>query len=108
MSLYADYIKERLDKNIVETDDGFATFLYLDQHVYIEDIYVVPEKRQAGVAKFLADKVLQQARQKGYKKLLGSVCVGTNGAANSLKTLLAYNMYPIKCENQMIYFEKEF
>lgn len=94
MSLYADYLRERTDDRIIEVDDGFATYRFLGDRnaVYIIDIYVVPEKRQTGVAKDMADKIANEARAKGCVEMLGSVAPSTKGSTRSLDVLRAYGM----------------
>lgn len=93
MSLFADYIKERLNKDIIETDQGFATFYYPDATtVYLEDLYVIPSARRSGLARSLTDQVVQIAKDKGCIRLLGTVTPSANGATESLKAFLAYGM----------------
>ena len=105
-SLYARYIYEREGKSIVEDEHGFATFLFLPEHCYIEDIYVVPDKRKEGIASKYADEIARLAKQKGYSKLLGSVNTKAARPDVSLKTLLAYGFIPISADKDMIYLEK--
>ncbi len=95
VSLYAEYLKERTDDGIVETDEGFATYRYLDNGhtVYIIDIYVVPEARKKGVASQLADKIMGIAKEeKGCTCMLGTVQTSAKGSTISLKALLGYGM----------------
>jgi len=105
-SLYAQYIEEREGKFIIEHAEGFATYLFLSEHVYIEDIFVTKEARKSGVAAQLADQIAEIAREKGFKKLLGSVDIRANGADTSLKVLQAYGFKLYKSEQNMIYLEK--
>lgn len=106
-SLYAQYIKERIGRGILETEDGFATFDYIsDDVVYIIDIYVVPEKRKSKVASELADTICEQAKKDGKKFLLGSVDVTANGAEISAKCLEAYGMKVYKVAEPMIFYIK--
>jgi predicted GNAT superfamily acetyltransferase len=90
VSLYAQYIQERLGKHIVESDKGFATYYFINEGVYIEDLYVVPEARQSGEATRLADEIASIAKQKGYTKMYGSVKPTSKNSTTSLKVLLAY------------------
>ena len=106
-SLYAKYILERENKSCLETEDGFATYVYNEDYVYIEDIYVVPEKRKENIAASLADKIAEEAKAKGYKKMVGSVVPYAKGATNSLKVLLAYGMRLSHSNEHIIYFTKE-
>ena len=106
-SLYAQYIKERLNKNIIETEDAFVVYSYENDHVYIEDIYVIPEHRKSGIASILANMIADEAKEKGIKKMLGSVVPSANGSTSSVKVLLAYGMKVKSSINDFIVFEKE-
>lgn len=107
-SLYAQYIKERTRKGILETEFGFATFEYVnDNIVYIVDLYVVPEKRKSHVATSLADKIVEEAIKAGCKTLLGSVDLTAKGAETSQKVLEAYGMRPFKVAEPMIFYTKD-
>lgn len=92
MSLFGDYIKERLSKEIVENDLGFCTYFFLQDGVYIEDLYVRPEYRKGHIAAKLADQVAEIAKEKGFKKMYGSVRPSSKGSTDSLKVLFAYGM----------------
>ncbi len=67
MSLYAEYLKERTYDEIIETDEGFATYRVIEEGkaVYIVDIYVTPEARKAGLASKLADQIAEIANSRG-------------------------------------------
>lgn len=90
MSLFGQYISEREGKEIVEDNQGFATYFYVNDGVYIENIYVSPDFRQAGVASKYADQIAELAKAKGYKKMYGSVAPSKKGSTASLKVLFAY------------------
>lgn len=108
LSLYSQYITERTDRLILETEYGFATYVYLaDNTVYIEDIYVSPEYRKKGIASRFADEIADIARSKGCKKMIGSVVPSTKTSTDSMKTLLAYGMKLESSTNNFITLVKE-
>lgn len=106
-SLYAQYLNERTDDKIIELDEGFATYRYLNNdQVYIIDLFVLPEFRKKGMASRLADMICAEARTKGCKELIGTVnpsCKGTNA---SIMTLIAYGMRADSSSNNVIVFRK--
>lgn len=108
-SHYANYIYEREGKSIIETEHGFATYAYMHdiKAVYLEDLYVVPEKRRSKEATLLVDAVVQQAKLKGYNTLIGSVAPKANGSTDSLKAVLSYGMKLHSCDGNLIWFKKE-
>lgn len=107
-SLYARYIEEREGKHIVESDKGFATYsFHPDETCYITDIYVLPDFRQDGVASELANKIVEVAKEKGCKTLVGSVCPRAKGSTTSLKVLLGYGFDLWYSTGEMIFFRKD-
>lgn len=107
MSLYSNYIQERTNKRIIETDKGYATYINYEDGIFIEDIYVLPEFRKTGEASKLADKITDIAKQNGYKQIFGAVCPSANGSTDSLKVLLAYGFKLKSSIENYIYFYKE-
>lgn len=111
--MYADYIREREGKEILQGEHGFAIYGYncvpgVDfPHVYLQDIYVRPAQRKSGVARQLADQVAEQAKAGGFKVMLGSVDSSARGAHESLQVLIAYGMKLYASSGTGIYFVKE-
>jgi predicted GNAT family acetyltransferase len=108
MSYYADYVHERTNDSVLETEKGFATYRFLDQKtVYIVDIFVAPKHRKQHAASDLADDVVKIAKDRGCTKLLGSVVPSTKGSTRSLCVLLGYGMTLDSSTNDLILFSKE-
>lgn len=109
MSLYADYLNERTNDEIIEWPSGFATYRYLNdgKTVYIVDIYTVPDHRKSGAASELADVIVARAKEKGFTELIGTVCPSAKGATISMRVLLGYGMELKSAGNDCIIFRKE-
>jgi GNAT superfamily N-acetyltransferase len=107
MKLYADYIKEREGKELLELEQGFATYKIRPPECYIVDIYVKPEYRKTGVAATMADFICAIAKDRGCTTLLGSVNTAAHGATSSMRVLLAYGMVLRAAKESMIYLSKE-
>lgn len=106
-SHYAKYIEEKTVKSIIETDDGFVTYGFPDPNtVYIEDVYIIPERRQSHLATELADKVLSIAKERGCTRMLGSVIPSNKNSTVSLKVLIAYGMELQSSSNDFILFSR--
>lgn len=106
-SHYANYIEERENKDIIEDEKGFATYSYVDNGIYIEDIYVAPEFRNQKVASSYGAIIEDIARKSGLSYVYGSVATDVNGVTESLKRMIGYGYSVYKCETNMIYFIKE-
>lgn len=107
MSMFAEYLKEKTDDMIVETPEGFATYRYVDNSVYIIDLYVKPDFRRTYAASTIADNIVDEALKHGCNKLLGSVVPSNKGSTDSVKVLLAYGMSLDSSSNDFILFKKE-
>ena len=107
MSLYGQYIQERLGESIVEEKWGFATFSFLDDGCYIKDIYVSPEFREQGNAAHLADRIAEIAKGRGCKYLYGSVVPSANYATRSAKVLLSYGFALYGSKENFVIFRKD-
>jgi len=108
VSLYGDYLKERLGDEIIETEQGFATYRFPDPLTcYVVDIYVKPEFRTQSVATGIADLIVEIAKQKGCSRLLGSVVPSTKGSTTSLRVLLGYGFSLDSSTQDFILFRKD-
>jgi len=108
--MLADYFWEREGKFcLVREDEGFAKYSINGDECYIEDIYVVPEKRKTGIASQMADEIAASAKDHGCKYLVGSVAPEARGSTESMKVLLAYGMriHSINHEKRLIIMAKE-
>lgn len=111
--MYSAYLRERENKDILETDTGFAVYGYncvpgVDfPHCYLADIYVKPEFRQTGAARKMADQIASQAKAAGFKTMLGSVDANAQGKHESLLVLIAYGMKLFTVSGTMLWMIKE-
>lgn len=86
---------------------GFATYHLSEGECYIDEIYVVPEKRKSHEAAKMADAITVIAKEMGINLLTGSVCVKAKGREASMKVLLAYGFSPAATNGDLVYFAKE-
>jgi GNAT superfamily N-acetyltransferase len=108
MSLYAEYLRERTNDEIIETDKGFITWRVINERqVYIVDVFVRREFRREKVGTELVDEVLKMARRAGHKELIGTVSTSAKNATESIKTLLSYGMIFDSSTPEGLFFRKE-
>lgn len=107
MSLFGEYIKERLNKDIIEDDKGFATYYFVKDGIYLEDMYISPAHRKTFYTKYLADKVAKIGKEKGFNKMFTTVVPSTNNATVSLKACISYGFKLHSCEQNLIILVKE-
>lgn len=107
-SVYAKYLKEREDKDIIESEKGFATYKIFDNgECYLQDIYVIPDERKSGLATEMTDKVVEIAKERKCNLLLGSVCTNDKYATRNMKVFLAYGMEIYNNVGTMIFLKKD-
>lgn len=111
--MYAAYLRESQNKEMLETPHGFLTYGFncvpgvSFPHVYIEDLYVVPSARKTHVATEMADRVADIARERGVTKMIGSVSLGRKGADANLEVLKRYGMRLFAAHDQTIFTIKD-
>ncbi len=107
-SLYGQYLEERENQSIVESEDGFATYKIFDNgECYLRDIFVVLSKRNLRLATEMADKVVEIAKEHRCHTLTGSVCVDDKNATRNMKVFLAYGMQIQNVIGSMIFLNKD-
>ena len=106
-SLYAQYIKEREDKECIETEHSFASYQIWEDSIYIEDVYVSPNLRRQGYAAQMVDEITRIAKSLDKKFLYSSVSPAANGATQSLKVVLACGFKLHNSSPDLIMFVKE-
>lgn len=111
--MYAHYLKETQNKEMLETPHGFLTYGFNCvpgagfPHVYIEELWVDPEYRKSHVAATMADRVASIARERGITKMLGSVSLDRKGADANLEVLKRYGMRLFAAHDQTIFTIKD-
>lgn len=111
MKMYRDYLKERLGDELLEREEGFATYRFTAElgfpAVYIVDIYVRPDFRKTKVASEMADQIVAIARTRNFSRLIGSVSFESKNQTDSIKVLLGYGMEFYKAVPGGLFFKKE-
>jgi ribosomal protein S18 acetylase RimI-like enzyme len=101
------YLKELKGLDVFETEDGFILYKIKDEHLYVRDIYVLPEKRKKGVAAKMADELAEIIKvSHGCTVMLGDVEPSNQNATDSIKVLLAYGMTVLEANDDEIIFFK--
>jgi hypothetical protein len=107
MSHWANYIKERLGHDSIETESGFVSFKITGVVCEIFDIYIVPEERRGRKAWALVDEVVETAKQQKCTLLVGYIWPAFRGADESMKAHFAYGFRMSSVENGKITMMKD-
>lgn len=110
MSMFSEYVRERMGDEILERDEGFATYRFIDHNevksVYIVDIFTRPDFRKTKIASEMADKIALIGKTMGCKQMLGTVSSAAKSSTDSIKVLLAYGFEFDSCNQDGMLFKK--
>lgn len=105
-SHFADYMLERENAEIIETEKGFVCFKFEDENCIITDIYIAPEFRNGQVGRDFGKQVEEKAKEKGLDCVY---CYADKNALNfndSVNFILK-NKYIIQnIDGNLVYFKK--
>lgn len=73
VSNYALHVKERHNRDIIETDFGFLTYTIFENECFIHDVFVKEEFRKTGMVRKLTDKLIEMAKERNCSYLAGKV-----------------------------------
>jgi L-amino acid N-acyltransferase YncA len=90
MSLYSDYIRERLGQETIEHEWGFLTYRIFGESMELYDIYIAPEERRSKKAWRIVDEAAFRARQAGAKRFVSSIFPSAEGSSASMSAHLRY------------------
>ena len=107
MNMYQQYIKERENLDVVETERGFICYRIDFPNCWINDYFVKKEYRQEGHGYFLANQIFQICKDAGVKEVHCQTDDNAFGCALSTYTVehFGFELYR-KIEN-LNYFKME-
>lgn len=105
-SLYAQYAKERAGRDCLENQHGFATYTIYKDHVYIEDVYIVPGQRTKGSCSEFISQIENIAREAGIGITVTSISPAAKDATTNLKVVLALGFELLNSTQDLIYFKR--
>ena len=105
--MFDEYFKERLDIETIRDRSGFICFKILGEECFIQELFVLREMRNLGMAHRLIEAVESRARDSGCKYLTTSVHAPAKGSTLAIKTVLSNGGKLIGVQGQDIYFKKE-
>jgi hypothetical protein len=106
-NIYLQYRQERENLQSIEVEGAFATYKFVNDYCYLEDVYAIPELRGSKISYELATMVEAAAKKAGYKKMLGSVDIAAANPEISLKACFTQGYKILKLEGSVIWLSKE-
>ena len=106
-TLYAEYIKERMDCDVLENETGFITYRIIGQECFIADMYVPARLRTAGKGRSLVGELEEIAKLKGCKFISATIYLKDGGASNTLTAALLVGFRVIAADQGVLTIIKE-
>jgi GNAT superfamily N-acetyltransferase len=107
-SLFAQYKEEREGKRVLEGDGFFVVYsIKPKSFCYLEDIFIVPDKRGSGLARDILGWIINIAKENDCKKIMGSVVPSANGSTESLKKMLHYGFKLSDSRDGIVFLAKD-
>jgi hypothetical protein len=108
MELYKQYLEERHNnKSLLFSEAGFATYIWDENEIYMEDCFILPNYRKSHLASSFADQLCEIGKEKGCKVLTTSIVPSTKNPEVILNVVLKYGFKVLKSEENIIWFYKE-
>ena len=104
MQLYAEYIKEREDADIVYDDHGFMSYKTEDSVVLILDAYTKKECRGKGKTKEFLNRIIEKTN---CNKVICTTDINANGQQMSENVILALGFEKKNKLDSKIYYLME-
>lgn len=106
-TLYAKYIKERLNQDILENENGFITYSINGEECFIAEMYVDKKKQSAGFGTDLIKLLNEIALEKGCKFITGNIQLFDQGKEQTMISALKCGFYIYSSNNQFITIIRE-
>jgi GNAT superfamily N-acetyltransferase len=106
--MFESYIAEREGATLLKEEHGFGIYKsYSNEWGYLQDVYVLPEHRKAGVGKQIVARAVQLAKKSNKKALITTTDARANGATTSAISILKAGFEILKVEENAIWYIME-
>lgn len=106
-TLYFDFLVERLDAGIIESEYGFLTYTTNEKECFIRDMFVVKAMRRDGIGRAMVQALEDRVKKSGCKILTANVFKYDKGHANTLTAAFAAGFEIISANNDTIFIGKK-
>lgn len=107
MDKYAAYIKERKGAELFEDTNGFFTYRIDGKYFYIDEIFVLSNKRKQGIGKKYSGIIENLAKENKCDLLICTICTNANNYIDSFGFIKRMGYKSFKSENTLVYLIKE-
>ena len=101
-TLYAKYIKERDQVEILENECGFLLYKIIGKDCLIVDLFIEAESRNLGECRKLVDELSLIAKSANCESLFGNIQINDPGSSRTMKAALAIGFEILSANIQLI------
>lgn len=107
--MYADYLKERENLDLLKTNYGFVIYEIRSPWIYIKDVYVDPKFRKRNDCWKLDQLAISEGKNSNCKFAFTSLCLKDKNWWRSKRVIRKsnYKFYRLDKPTRMVYFIKE-
>jgi len=106
MSLWADYVRECGQMQIIEHEWGFITYEITGEEVWTGDAYIIPSERKSGKIHELVAQLWEDARQKKCKFFCARISRKSLKSQEALVTHLRAGCFLTSMDDDYYYVKK--
>lgn len=106
-SLYAQYVKEREGKEVIENRFGFIVYSIQGDYGAIHEYFTLPKRRKKGQGFAMADEVFKIFKKKGVKTVICQSDERAIGWEIANLTILKYGFKEFKKEGPIHFYSME-
>lgn len=106
-SHWARYREEYGNIKFIENESGFISYVELPDSFFVEDIWVIPEKRKTGLGLSLLKEVEALAVAQGKQFLICRIYLDSKVIPENLKAALAVDFVPFKAHNDELWLRRK-
>jgi hypothetical protein len=106
-TVWAKYIKEREDLDILEDEFGFITYKFNTHECFIQDMCVDTSKRSQSHGRGLIDQLVEIAKAHGCTYIGANIFLADKGAMNTLTASMRVGFKIAKANNDVLFIVKD-
>lgn len=106
-TLYAKYLTERNNTNILENETGFVAYIINNSDCFIADMFINKENRASGKARALICQLEEIALKNSCEKITGNIHLWDSGASNTLLAALNIGFNIIRADQNILLISKK-
>lgn len=106
-TLYAKYMKERSNAEILETESGFIVYRIVGKECFIVDMYFDRDKRGTKLPTQLVNELGEVAKESGCECITANIHLSDKMAAKTLTSTLKFGFSLVRADAGILLIAKD-